>query len=162
MKLTEELKRLNGEPVLIEKGQLVVNFIVKCDGDASDVLRRAKEVLIRIIDCELTFEDSVEDWKAVLPEWFVNIASPELTRQEAEKLLSTPQGYEILARSWTVSGFIHWFRPEMRSWYWYDGEVRDRNNLLIQVLTYGYPFASGALEWLFKACGAERFEEIEV
>lgn len=160
MDINDELKRLNSNGIEDNYKGFIAEIIADCAGNASDVLQKTKDVLKKIIDCELSFDDPIDDWRVILPEWFINACSSEITKNEAEEILRTPQGYELLANRWTISGFIYWFRPEIRSWYWWDGIIKDQNILLIKVLVDGDPFAWGALEFLLKSAGANSVEEL--
>lgn len=161
MNNNEELKRLAFGVSENETTGFIIEIVAGCEGNASEILQKVREVLKRVIDCELPFNASVEDWKAILPKWFVEACSPEINKQEAEKLLKTPQGFETLANTWTVSGFIYWFRPEERSWYWWDGIIKDHRTLIVQILVDEFPYAWGALEFLLKASGANNIEELQ-
>lgn len=156
----EELKRLSFGVSEVQTEGFIVEILVTCDGNASEVLQKTKEVVKRIIDCELSFEDSVDDWKSILPNWFVEACSPEITKEEAEKLLETSRGFEALANRWTVSGFIYWFRPEEKSWHWWEGKIKDSNTLIVQILVSEFPFAWGSLGFLLRAAGADDVEEL--
>jgi hypothetical protein len=155
-----ELNRLTNDVLKSEANGFVVDYTAECGNDASEVNQRIKDVIKRIIETDLSFDEPIEKWESILPEWFINSCSLEISKDEAEKLLSTPEGYALLESMWTVSGFIYWFRPEMRSWYWLSSKIEDENTLLIKVLVYSDPFASGALKWLITASGAKSMKEV--
>lgn len=160
MKIEEELNNLMSLTKDSNSHGLTADLVVLCNGNAPEVLERCKDVLKKVIGSELSYEDSVDDWSALLPEWFVEACADEISREEADKILATPEGFAILANRWTVKGFIDWFRPEDRSWFWWNGKVKDSNTLMIQLVVYGFPFAWGALEFLLKASGANEVEEL--
>ena len=103
-------------------GFFVYSFVVECDGDASDVLKRAKQVLLIINEwCHEPNWPSLEEWSKLLPDWFVSACGPERTleeyemeRQESLKL----SGEESIARArgkrWSLSGFTGCLGPESR------------------------------------------------
>jgi hypothetical protein len=159
MNIKNELNRLANDVPEPEANGFVVDYTAECGNEASEVNQRIKDVIKTIIETDLSFDEPIEKWEVILPEWFIKNCSPEISKDEAEKLLSTPRGYEILESMWTLTGFIYWFRPEMRSWYWLSSKVKNENTLLIKVLVYGYPFASGALKWLITAAGAKDITE---
>ena len=157
----QEIRRLSFGLSDNESSELFkTEIIARCSGNSSEVLEKTKEVLKIVINCELSFDDPVDDWEAVLPKWFVDACSPEISKEEAEELIKTGQGFETLSNMWTVSGFIYWFRPDQRSWYWWDGVTKDLNTLKIYLLVNGFPFAWGALEFLLKAAGVNSVEQV--
>jgi hypothetical protein len=155
----QELERLYGTGQNEVGNNLISELVVTCDGNAPEVLNKIKDVLKTIIGSELTVYDSIDDWKAILPEWLVASFSSEITKEEAKEILSKPNGQALLADRWTINGFLFWFRPEERNWFWWDAKVKDSNTLSIQVLVYGFPFAWGALRWLLNVAGASHVTE---
>jgi hypothetical protein len=157
-----ELLRLDGVHTEARPGQILVSFELKCNGDAKEVIDRIRAVIKRVVDCELSFDDPLDDWRALLPKWFIDHCASEITRAEAEELMRTSTGYAELSTRWSLSGFLHWFRPEMRSWYWYAGHAETRGLATMVLITDGMPIATGALEHLTKAAGAVRMYEVGI
>ena len=152
MELSLELARLSsGENVDVDTTSLMdATICVTCDGDARHVLERLKEVL----HCAITAGGG-EDAETLLPEWFVASCSSELSDGEVETMLRSPAGFERLSHIWTPNGFSYWFRPDQRSWYWWDGRVIDPDTLHIELKVEGFPFAWGALAFLLEAAGGK-------
>ena len=87
----------------------------------------------------------------MLPEWFIEKSSEEISQEEEERQMRLPMEERIgLSQRWSVSAFVHWFQPSERYWYWWDAVVKDANTLQIEVIVNDLPFPWGALEWLFK------------
>jgi len=151
-----ELERLllNSFPTSEPYG-LLVEVTAVTDFRSLEVLDRIKELLRRIIDCELSFDDELADWKALMPAWFLGELYPPLSTSDAKRLLQSPGGFDRLSDHWTLDGFLHWFRPENRSWYWWYGEIESQSKVRIFIEVDGYPFAWGALKFLVKAAGAQ-------
>jgi hypothetical protein len=161
MEKEKELSRLKGVCNEGDINGFTVTFTIDCPNNALEVSERIREVLIMIDESELSADESVEKWSSLLPKWFVSACSPEMSQQDAEKLLETPEGYAILENTWTINGFVYWFDQGMRSWYWLSNTVENENILLLKVLTYERPFAAGALKWLIEAAGGTCIQEIE-
>ena len=62
---------------------------------------------------------------------------------------------------WTLDGWLHWFQPEERIWYWWDEVARDDHTGVIRVIVRDWPYPYGSLRWLARACGATSLEEEE-
>jgi hypothetical protein len=50
-------------------------------------------------------------------------------------------------------------QSDMRQWFWWDGVIINESTIKVVVEVEDYPFAWGALEWLFKAVGATTVTE---
>jgi hypothetical protein len=59
-----------------------------------------------------------------------------------------------LSQRWSVSAFVHWFKPGERYWFWWDSTIFNNDTLQIEVIADESPFPYGALEWLLRASGA--------
>ncbi|WPC41181.1 hypothetical protein [Clostridium sp. JS66] len=133
-------------------------FTIKCNQDSSNVLAKCKEVLKIVLENNENIELTLEDWKKLLPKWFIEKFGKEITQEEAEERIKLPIE-ERMEKAWRLSAWIYWFEPNERQWYWYDAKVIDNNTIHLLVECEGWPFAWGALEWLFKVCGAIAIEE---
>lgn len=122
MNKSEEIKYLSWGGFEETSEVLLETIAVFCDGNASIVLEKTKDVLKKVIDCELSYDDSVEDWHEVLPKWFVDSCSPEFTQQQIKYLLANPDECDKFDDKWTISNFLNWFKPNERSWYWADAK----------------------------------------
>ena len=158
---TEELSRLGNDnaPEPVPKGYLTSEILAHCPENAPVVLDRVKELLRTILNSELSFDDKVEDWKALLPEWFLQSCREELPDETVAAMLRTEAGRRELSQHWTVDGFLYWFSTENRYWWWWNGGFWDVSHLIIQVLVEGFPFPSDALAFLVQAAGATNFDE---
>ncbi|WP_224718503.1 hypothetical protein [Pectobacterium versatile] len=162
-----ERERLNEPPQPMGKtsGAGIARFIVSCN-DASSVLNLAKEVLTIVNNHSTQRWPSLNEWSNMLPSQFVDECLPELTEAEREKLTQRWDALsyeEKLAEAshddkWTLSSWLSWLAPEEREWFWWDAILFDEpinnSHFLIEVTTLDSDFMSGALKWLFKACGA--------
>ncbi|MHA7844770.1 hypothetical protein [Serratia sp. D1N4] len=162
-----ERERLKNPPKDTDKssGVGIARFIVSCN-DVSSVLSLAKEILLTVNSYSTQSWPSLDEWASILPSRFVENCLPELT--EAEQKTQT-QKWNSLAYEeklteashddkWTLSSWISWLEPEGREWFWWNAILFDpplsNSHFLIEVTVLDSPFMSGALKWLFKACGA--------
>jgi hypothetical protein len=159
----DELRRLLDGPRPDEQpdraGLLTVT--ARCAGDAAEVLARAREVLAVV----LTHSDgpwpSEQDWRDLLPSWFVEACAEEETPEQTQQRLARWREMSIQERAeetrnerWSLNNWIAWFEPEERQWFWWSAEVQDPDHLVVRVEVAGWPAPTGALEWLLRACGA--------
>jgi len=138
-----------------------VRFEVDCYGNAASVLRRCKEVLRAIDGNSGSIWPTVDEWRQILPEWFVVMCAKELSQEENEqwldwwrKLRPEEQTQVEAKKKWSLAGWIYWFKPEHRQWYWWDAEVKSENRIVIAVEVGEWPFPWGSLRWFFIAAGA--------
>ncbi|TNL00887.1 hypothetical protein CYD30_28485 [Kosakonia cowanii] len=162
-----ERERLKNPPQSTDKatGVGIARFIVSCT-DVSLVLGLAKEVLITVNDYSTQNWLSLDEWSNVLPSRFVDCCSPELTSEERKERMQNWQelSYEEKLKEasndneWTLSSWLSWLEPNEREWFWWDAVLFDEplnnSHFIIEVTALDSPFMSGALKWLFKACGA--------
>ena len=143
----------------------IARFIIRCNNNADEVLNLAKRVLVIVnYNSELVWP-SFEEWSKILPNKFVNNCAPELSKSESEKEInyrrSLPWEKQVSLeknKKWSLGNWLVWLEPETREWFWwnahkFDGEI-ENTHFLIEVTALDDPFTSGALKWLFKACGA--------
>jgi hypothetical protein len=169
----EERRLLNG-PYGDEKiGGLGCNrFIVYCNNDAQLVLKRTKEVLLKV---NRIFQERIpesHEWFSLLPEYFVYRCRPESLPEEDErenilyhKIIEciSQESYENYKRlkstlnnieSWSLLSWIFWFHENNRYWYWWDSYVHENSHIFVAVEVYTCPFPSLSLSWLFRGCGS--------
>jgi hypothetical protein len=132
----------------------IVRFIVRCPGNSSDVLRKCREVLNVVLP-------PLEEWREILPSWFIRQCVEERTEEEDEKWLEqwrqlSPEQQMRLSKEsrWSLSEWIAWFQAEDRSWYWWDAVIDNPTVLRVAVEVHEWPFPWGALDWLLRASGA--------
>jgi hypothetical protein len=152
----DEIRRLReGPKEVLPAGYFIVSFMAHCAGNAAEVLDRCKEVLHLVLQPDSEVWPSTDEWRSILPEWFVEKSREELSQQEEERELQLPLKERIrLNERWSVGAFLHWFQPSERYWYWWDAVVQDANTLHIKVIADDVPFPSGSLDWLLRASGA--------
>lgn len=110
----------------------LATFTILCDGNASEVLNRARSVFSTVLrNPDRTYLD-MPFWLDTLPSWFVSANDDE----------------------WTVDGWLFWFLPQERQWYWWRADCTDGQTIVVQVVPADWPFAHGAFDWLFLAAGA--------
>jgi hypothetical protein len=99
-----------------------------------------------------------EDVAILLPAWLVAASAPEPSREEAEAELERwrEDPGSSAERAWTLGAWAYWFRPEMRSWWWWHGQVDGPSQIRIRILVEGLPYGDGDLQWLLRAAGANR------
>jgi len=104
-----------------------------------------------------------DEWVAILPDWFVAACGPEVSKEEANEWLRRWEAADADERleirttgSWRVTGWVYWFRPENRSWYWRAGLVENPNQYRVTIDLLSWPFAWDALHWLLEVSGAQK------
>jgi hypothetical protein len=144
--------------------------IVDCDGDAAEVNERALQVMSIINEWCLAPEwPSLDDWRRLLPDWFVWACAPERTdedyEREKEERLALPAGERVPWNRWrksSLSEFTDCLAPEGRlgpvspCWIWGESEVRDGRTIAFDIDQMGDPPPGlpPGLRWLFLASGA--------
>ena len=158
----EELHRIDSGDC--EMPYIVIDHKIHviCDDEPATVLARTKEVLKLVIGSELSPSDPPEDWRAVLPQWFVE----KCCEEEDPVLEIANQGSDEVDTSrespeWSVGAFVYWFTPEERPWYWWCSEIVDERSFDITLLGYDWLIAWGALKWLLIVAGAKECELVE-
>jgi hypothetical protein len=133
--------------------------------NAMEVLSKAREVLRAVVMNNDPWPAD-DQWRQLLPTWFVDRCAPEQTKGEAAEWLARwrklPPAEKARAteeRGWSLLDWLYWLRPAERQWFWWDGQPLDNDVARIVVEVKDTPTALGALEWLLKAAGAERVVE---
>jgi len=138
-----------------------VRFDVVCPANAELVLDRVKTVLKSVI-MPLTGEwPSFDDWRQMLPEWFIVSCAPEVSQIEAQERIARWQklSWEDKAKidrekKWSLSNWLSWMVPDQRPWFWWDEEINDPGRIRLAIEVPDWPFPWRALRWLFIAAGA--------
>lgn len=146
-----------------------IDYIAECEGDAEAVLARAREVLATVLEASSRPSwPSLEEWKTLLPEWFVAVSARERSRSEIEadnawyRTLSHEEQVRVyLEESWSVGEFLRTFSPDGgdRWWHWWDGVVEDRDTIRVTIQALDFPTAWDELHWLLRAAGAKSMYE---
>jgi hypothetical protein len=163
MSIGNEVERLLSGPIPSEQPEgLLAQLVVHCSEEARTVLDRVREVLVLVLSHPDPAAYSVEHWRSQLPVWFVRKCAPEITQEEAERRRHLPFEQRVsLAQHWSLGAWLHWFRPNERPWKWWDADITSPDFLRIRLVVPGFPFASGALEWLLLSAGAEVVERVD-
>jgi hypothetical protein len=110
--------------------------------DAATALGRVREVL----DVVLRHQDgewpSIDEWKRLLPRWFVNVCVDDREVKDC-----------ILDR-WSLRAWTHWLQPDQRRWRWWDATPTPRS-LQIRVVPLQRPYLRGSLEWVLRMAAAQ-------
>jgi len=150
---TDELRRLKSGPLADERAPSpgLERFIAHCAGNAPVVLDRCKQVMKIVLEEDVDRWPTDKEWKSLLPDWFVTACAEDDPFEE-----EGPRG--AAPGSWTVGGWVYWFLPEERQWFWWDASVLNVDTIEILIQVSGDPYPWGALDWLLKASGAIRME----
>ncbi|WP_157360638.1 hypothetical protein [Amycolatopsis thermoflava] len=132
-------------------------------GDARAVLSRARDVLkvvLEVIRTDRVVE--LEEWRELLPNWFVEKCANERTLEEEQQWLvwwrglpREQQARAVNEREWTLADWLEWFEPAERQWFWWDATLTSEDEVSIHVEVEGAPAPLGALEWLLRCSGAK-------
>ncbi len=159
----EELKRLDtiSKPSQTSDGAGTVSLVSQCKRNAEDVLASTKEVLRIVLQISEPWP-SLEQWRGLLPRWFLDSCSPELsdmekeawktwwsTQSEAERQRFTKEA------PWRLSAWISSMHPERRTWFWWSSMAIDADQLQVDLTVREWPTALGSISWLLRAAGAE-------
>ena len=156
----EEIERLIAQPLDSNppRGKLVCQFNVHCTGDASLVLRRAKEVLLTIL--QQNPWPSIDEWRRRLPAWFVERSAAEISQADASGKLNFFFRKRRRNRRWSVGSFVFWFTPGERAWFWWSAKIENPDLFQVEVIAIDLPFPWESLDWLLRASGALSVEEV--
>lgn len=114
---------------------------VAATGAAAPILESCREVMAAVLEHSEGEWPSLEEWKSILPRWFVDACLDDALVQSC------------VLDKWSLRGWLHWLRPENRKWYWWGAEVAPET-LTVIVLVPERPYLRGALDWLLKTAGA--------
>jgi len=129
---------------------------------ASSILNQSRDVLTVVLDHAGSSWPELDEWRRLLPQWFVDRCAPERSEQEAQEWLRrwrdlTPEQRVRAERvePWSLADWLHWMQPESRQWFWWHALVGSDGTLRVQLEVLGWPAPVGALEWLLRAAGAD-------
>jgi len=125
-------------------------------------LERVKSVLRIVDEAAVTGRLMEMSWRANLPDWFTSGCAPLISPEESAHNLawrkSLPLEEELrVAREtdWSLDAWLYWLEPERREWLWWDAKALiDVDHVVVAVEVDSWPFAWGALRWLFRVAGA--------
>jgi hypothetical protein len=129
------------------------------------VLRRAKVVFQILNENSAGKWPSDDEWRRLLPAWFVALCAPERTPEEAQaelsfwRALSPDEKISATQQTkWSVGDWVYWFEPANRQWYWWSGVAKDENTAAVELETLDWPTPFGAFEWLLRCSGAREID----
>lgn len=169
-----ELRRLGSGPGVEDAGQRP--FLVRvrfCALDAVQVVAAVRAVLRCVVERAGDWP-AFEQWPGLLPTRFVQQCAPERNASDPSfdveawqgqwRAMSPKEKAAAAEGPWTLSGWLYYFDPtdegmgDDRQWWWWDAGVEEPGAGWIQVATTGWPFGSGPLTWVIKACGGEELD----
>jgi hypothetical protein len=159
----EEQKHLTdgARPGEVPGGAGTVTVLARDGADAVEVLERARAVLLGVLEHSGPKWPALEEWRLLLPPWFVAACAPEMSREDAEHWLAwwralgpAEKARAESERRWTLADWLYWLVPSERQWFWWDAEVGGDGALRVTVEVSGWPTTLGALDWLLRAAGA--------
>jgi len=149
----------------------LVKYTVVCQGNAAEVLCKAREALVAGLNVVTQAGQSAHDPRGVLPSWFVERSSTQRRMSDEEsrrwverwKKLSWRRKRKEMAAleglPWTTEGWLESLESTDRAWYWWDAQVDGPDAITVFLLITEWPFAPAAFKWLCRAAGAARIEE---
>lgn len=117
-------------------------LVAACPDGAEAVLERVREVLDAVLANSGGPWPPLDDWKRLLPAWFVAACSDDVAVQSC------------VLDKWSLRAWIYWLQPEQRKWRWWGATAEGPDRLRIVLLVLARPYLRGSLEWLLKASGA--------
>lgn len=159
----EERRHLNAGPRPGERrsGAGLVDVVAVGSANAGEVLDRVRAVIEVVIDHQLGDWPDIEQWRSLLPGWFVDACADQMTRDQADAWLAwwqtLPADQQAAASDevgWSLPDWLSWLEPDERQWFWWDARIEMPDRLRVTVEIPGWPAPLGALEWLLQAAGA--------
>jgi len=143
-------------------GLFGVEFVAVCPIDPCVVLERIRDILETVDNAALADWPMLEQWRKLLPQWFLDASPNEPTGNEARNYLERwrtmsdeDQAVEDCNRPWPLAAWLYWLTRENRQCFFGDAKSEPEiRQIAMVVLVEGWPVPWGALRWLFKAAGA--------
>ncbi|WP_146054742.1 hypothetical protein [Methylovulum psychrotolerans] len=139
-------------------------FIAKCTGNSAEVLSRVEHILLILSEQNASRWPDTMAWQNLLPVWFTERFAPEMTHEQALEWLkewrsmsSEDKALAEQQKGWDLFNWLGWFHPDKRFWSLGSASIKDANVIEVTLLTAEDIFPSGAIQWLFIACGAISF-----
>lgn len=160
-----EIRRLANGPESAEEpdGAETMHLRVRCGRNADQVLHRTRELLLAVLRSPAG--SGAADLRTAVPEWFREACAPEetaeqeQTRLERRRALSPAERLQqVQERRWSLESWLQWFTSKKRLWCWWDAQVRNPNAIDATVLVLNRPAPVAALDWAFRAAGANAVE----
>lgn len=138
-----------------------LELFVVSESSAEAVLDLVRQVLLRINRASRRPWPSLDQWRWLLPRWFVARAGDELTREQVLEyldwlaLLPSTEARRIEEEQpWSLGDWLHWMHPERREWYWLGGVLVEERRALVRLEIHVVPAAWDAFRWLARTAGA--------
>ena len=153
---------LHGDEV--PQGLCIDAFVVDCGIEPAALIARAKELLLCVNEqSESGKWPSDDEWKALLPDWFVAASGPDETREQAlrNQVRFRAMSHEervayIRTDRWPVRNWVHLMKPDRRLWLWWDAYPMDERTAMVGIdrLIIPDPELPDEFVWMLRACGA--------
>jgi hypothetical protein len=142
-------------------GAGTVRLVARSPGTAGDVWERSRQVMIAVLDHSESSWPTLDQWRSILPRWFIDASGEEMSDAEAEDWLtwwrSLPPDEQAPAtqdQKWTLADWLYWLEPAQREWFWWNAAVANPDTVHVDVQVRGWPAPLGALDWLLRASGS--------
>jgi hypothetical protein len=163
MDVQSEKRHVSNGPYPGERSSSGTDRLAFRSAQPAEVLARARAVLQVVLDHQAPWP-TVDQWRTLLPKWFVQACAPEQTQEEAQRWLehwrSLSQELKAEAEAhtaWSLLNWLYWFDPggmgQDRGWYWWDAGLDEPYTGWIEIEIEGHPYPTGDLRWLLRACG---------
>jgi hypothetical protein len=158
----EEMRHLTDgpRPGEVPGGAGTVSVLARGGSDAGEVLDRSRAVLLMVLERSGPQWPAAEEWRSLLPPWFVAACGPPVPREETQRWLDwwralgpADRARAESERPWALEDWLYWLTPPERQWFWWDATAGD-GTLRVTVEVPDWPAALGALDWLLRASGA--------
>lgn len=129
-------------------------YEIDCGLDAKVVVDRIVEV-IEIVNTQSTISwPSLDEWKNILPTWFVK-SFIILTQDEAGALLKATPKNHWHQLPWEIESWLD--AVQSRGWEWHSYQT-DHNKARIELILNDWPASLEAFEWIVKTSGGKVIE----
>lgn len=112
------------------EGMGTVRFVCHTNCDSAKVIENAKAVLKLVNEHSKVAWPTDEQWRHILPEWFLAECGPELTVEQAEQEVESERNLSLEQRAelekvarWSAADWTYWLQPDQRLWFWWDAAV---------------------------------------
>ena len=130
-------------------GAGTASVLARGGADAHDVLDRSRAVLLAVLEHSGPEWPTVEEWRLLLPAWFVAACGPETSREDAQRWLAwwrtlgpADRARAESERQWALADWLYWLMPSERQWFWWDATVGTDGTLRVTVEVPGWPTAA--------------------
>jgi hypothetical protein len=128
MDVQTEKRHVSKGPDPGERSRSGTDRLIFRSSKPGEVLEKARAVLQVVLDHQAPWPTE-DQWRAMLPAWFVQARGPEQTQGEAKRYLEywrsvspKQQAEEDTRRAWALTNWLYWFDPEgmgdERGWAW--------------------------------------------